>query len=78
MVSLWTREETKPILRRKKTVEMVTPGRRGRGRPKPRWMDCVKRDIRSIGTTKDDSMTDGTGWRRNVSAAAIPQLSGSD
>ena len=36
----------------RKTLEMVPPGRRKRGRPKQRWMDYVKRDMRTIVTTK--------------------------
>ena len=60
----------------RKTLEMVPPGRRKRGRPKQRWMDCVNRDMRAIGTTKDE-VHDRTGWRRIVSAAATPQPSGS-
>ena len=36
----------------RKTLEMVPPGRRKRERAKQRWMDCVNRDIRAIGTTK--------------------------
>ena len=54
---------------RRKTLEMVPPGRRKRGIPKQRWMDCVNRDMRAIGTTKDE-VHDRTGWRRIVSAAA--------
>ena len=59
-------------------LEMVPPGRRKRGRPKHRWMDCVNRDMRAIyiGTTKDE-VHDRTGWRRIVFAAATPQPSGS-
>ena len=38
----------------RKTLEMVLPGRRKRGRLKQRWMDCVNRDMRAIGTTKDE------------------------
>ena len=60
----------------RKTLEMVPPGRRKRGRPKQRWMDCVNRDMRAIGMTKDE-VHDRTGWRRIVSAAATPQPSGS-
>ncbi len=58
----------------RKTLEMVPPGRRKRGRPKQRWMYCVNRDMRAIGTTKDEVRT---GWRIIVSAAATPQPSGS-
>ena len=60
----------------RKTLEMAPPGRRKRGRPKQRWMDCVNRDMRAIGTTKDE-VHDRTGWRRIVSAAATTQRSGS-
>ena len=56
----------------RKTLEIVPPGRRKRRRPKQRWMDCVNRDMRAIGTTKDE-VHDRTGWRRIVSAAATPQ-----
>ena len=38
--------------------------------------DCVNRDMRAIGTTKDE-VHDRTGWRRIVSAAATPDPSGS-
>ena len=56
----------------RKTLEMVPPGRRKRGRPK----QSVNRDMRAIGTTKDD-VHNTTGWRRIVFAAATPQPSGS-
>ena len=49
----------------RQTLEMAPPGRRKRGRPKQRWMDCVNRDMRAIGTTKDE-VHDRTGWRRIV------------
>ena len=59
----------------RKTLEMVPPGRRKRARPNQRWMDCVNRDMRAIGTTKYE-VHDKTGWRRIVSAAATPQPGG--
>ena len=59
----------------RKNLEMVPPGRRKRGRPKQRWVDCVNRGMRAIGPTKDE-VHDGTGWRRIVYAAATPQPSG--
>ena len=64
---VWTFEETRP----RKTPEMAPLGRRKRGIPKQRWMDCVNRDMRAIGTTSDE-VHDRTGWRRIVSAAATP------
>ena len=60
----------------RKTLETLPPGRRDRGSPKQRWMDCGNRDMRAIGTTKDE-VHDRTGWRRIVYAAATPQPSGS-
>ena len=58
----------------RKTLEIVPPGRRKRRRPKQRWVDCVNRDMRAIGKTKDE-VHGRTGWRRIVSAAATPQTS---
>ena len=51
-----------------KTLEMILPGRRKRGRLKPRWMDCVNREMRPIETAKD-KVNDIICWRRIVSAA---------
>ena len=42
----------------RKTLEMVPPGRRKRGKPKQSGMDCVNRDMRAIGTTKLVTRTD--------------------
>ena len=53
----------------RKTLNMGPPGRRKSGRPKQRWVDCVNRDMRAIGTTKDEVHCI-TGWRRIVSAPA--------
>ena len=52
---------------RRKTLEMVPPGRRKRGRPKQRWMDCVNRDMRAIGTRKLKSMRELVGGELGLS-----------
>ena len=57
-------------------MEMIPPGRRRRGRPKLRLMDCVNRDMRAIEATVDEVHAK-SGWRKIVSAAATRQLSGS-
>ena len=75
-LSGWPRKEARPRLSRKKDSGDGTTGRRKRGSPKQRWMDCVNRDMRAIGTTKDE-VHDRTGWRIIVSAAATTQPSGS-
>ena len=40
---VWPRKEATPRLRRKKDSGYVPPGRRKRGRPNQRWMECVNR-----------------------------------
>ena len=60
----------------RKTLEMVPPGRRKRGRPKQRWVDCINQDTKAIGKTRYE-VHDRTGWRRIVSPAATTQRSGS-
>ena len=54
---------------------MVPPGSRQRAIPHTRWMDCVNRDTRAIGTTTGE-VHDRTSWWRIVSVAATSQLSG--
>ena len=40
-------------------------GRRRRGRPEQRWIDCVKSDMRAIGAAEED-VHDRTGWKSIV------------
>ena len=52
----------------RRVMEMDIRGRRRRGRPKRRWMDCVKDDLRSKGLTGDE-VWDRSRWRtlaRNI------------
>ena len=56
------REETHVVRR---VFEMEVPGRRGRGRPKRRWMDGIKEDLRVKGLSEDDAY-DRTRWRKTV------------
>ena len=58
-----------------RVMNMVPPGRRKRGRPKMRWLDCVNNDLKVIGATEDD-VHDRDSWRRVISATATPQQSG--
>ena len=57
------RREENHVLRRVSEIEV--PGRRGRGRPKRRWMDVVNEDLREKRLTEDDAL-DRTRWRKAV------------
>ena len=49
----------------KQTMEMEVQGRRKRGRPKKRWIDCVKEDLR--GREIDEAeVYNRTRWRRLI------------
>ena len=47
----------------RKVMEMDVPGRRGRGRPKKRWKDCVVEDMREK-NLQEHYVQDRTRWRR--------------
>ena len=47
----------------KRIVNMEVPGRRRRGRPKTRWKDCVRRDIKEVGVRERDAIDRGK-WRK--------------
>ena len=47
----------------RRTMEMKVQGRRNRGRPKRRWLDKVKDDIKAMGLSADE-VYDCVTWRR--------------
>ena len=36
-------------------VDMMVPGKRPRGRPRGRWMDCVRMDMQKLRITPEDA-----------------------
>ncbi|KAJ8710705.1 hypothetical protein PYW08_009220 [Mythimna loreyi] len=49
----------------KRVLSLHVDGWRGRGRPKKRWMDCVKSDMKEKGVS--DSVTDDrTEWKKKT------------
>ena len=49
----------------RKIMEMELPGKRRRGRPKRRFLDVVKEDMREIGT-KETDVEDRKMWRMMI------------
>ena len=76
---VWTCKEARPRLRRKKYSGDGTTWEKKKRKTEAEMdglCQVVNRDVRAIGTTQDE-VHDRTGWRKIVSAAATPQLSGS-
>ena len=50
----------------KRAAELREQGRRRRGRPRLRWEDCVKRDVKKAGEEEDwkKKTRDRGGWKR--------------
>ena len=44
-------------------LRLELPGRRSRGRPKRRFMDAVKQDVKLVGTREEDAEADDLLWR---------------
>ena len=53
-----------------RVMEMVPPGKRKRGRPKLRWMDCIRKDLEVMGAREEDTLSRET-WRRRIAAATL-------
>ena len=49
----------------KKMIEMELPGKRKRGRPKRRFLDVVKEDMREVGA-KEMNVENRTVWRKII------------
>ena len=61
---VWTcHEETSGVCR--KTIEMESPGKRKRGRPKRRFLDVLKEDMEEVGA-KETNIEDGKMWRMMI------------
>jgi len=48
-----------------KRVQKITVGKRKRGRPKRRWEDCVKEDMKELGLREEEAK-DRTSWRKKI------------
>ena len=53
---------------RKRVLGMELPGIRKWGRPKRRFMDVVKKDMRALRLTEEEAMDRGV-WRRKIRCA---------
>jgi hypothetical protein len=60
------RREVDHVTRR--VQELDVAGRRGRGRPKKKWSDCVRQDLEECGATLADAVN-RVAWRRMTHAA---------
>ena len=49
----------------RKMIEMELPGKRKRGRPKRRFLNLVKEDMREVGV-KEMDIEDRTVWRKMI------------
>lgn len=58
------REEDNPV---KRVTKEEVAGKRGRGRPKKRWSDCVKEDMKEAGVRREDALQ-RSAWRAKIKA----------
>ncbi|EYB83113.1 hypothetical protein Y032_0342g3027 [Ancylostoma ceylanicum] len=52
----------------RQAMEMNVTGKRSRGAPKKRWRDAIKKDMKEVGVTKEDTQ-DRDLWRRRTNTA---------
>jgi hypothetical protein len=65
-----TRRENEEIVKRLMIVK--SEGKRKKGRPKMRWMDCVKKDLRNLGVVNSRATAqERDGWRKFLEQAKI-------
>ena len=56
----------------KRAAELREQGRRRRGRPRLRWEDCIKIDVRNAGEEEDlEKKTRDRGWWKRLSDEAV-------
>jgi len=63
----------------KLALEGYVQGRRGRGRPKKRWLDVVRSDCADMGLTIHDAIhlaQDRDAWRRSIAKLPLRALPG--
>ena len=58
----------------KQTMRMAIPGRRPRGRPKKRWKDNIKEDMKHFGVKPEDALD--RGFWRTMTKVAYPKPEG--
>ena len=58
----------------KSAAELREQGSRRRGRPRLRWQDCDKRDVRKAGEEEDWKKTRARGWWKRLSDEAVKKL----
>ena len=59
----------------KRTTELLEQSRRRRGRPRLRWEDCVKRDVRKTGEEEEwKTKTRDRGEWKGISDEAVKKL----
>ena len=72
----WTRRKDPDERLPKRAAELREQGRRRRGRPRLRWEDCVKIDVKKTGEEGDWKKKTGGdrgGWRR-IADEAVKKL----